>query len=62
MLEAALIVNVTADVPPEAGMLPVPVHPIQAYWVPIAPAIGEATNSVMLDPLLNQPLDGETEP
>jgi hypothetical protein len=61
MLEAAPIVNVTADVPPEAGMLPVPDQPTQAYWVPVAPAIGEATNSVMLDPLLNQPLEGEGE-
>ena len=56
--------NVTADALPVAGTLPVPVQPVQAYWVPVpGPAeTGDATDSVMLDPLKNQPLEGDGEP
>ena len=54
--------NVTAVAVPEAGTLPVPDQPVVAYWVPVPAAIGDAMNSVMLDPLLNQLLAGVGEP
>jgi hypothetical protein len=31
MLEAVVIVNVTEDESPDAGTLPLPVQPVQAY-------------------------------
>jgi hypothetical protein len=61
IVEGALMVNVTADAVPEAGALPVPDQPVQTYWVPEPPETGDATDPVMLDPLSNQPFEGEGE-
>lgn len=61
-MEGALIVNVAADALPEAGTLPEPDQPVQTYRAPDPPETGDATKSVMLDPLSNQPLEGEGEP
>jgi hypothetical protein len=61
MLEGPPIVKVTDDAEPEAGTLPVPLHPVQTYRIPEPPEAGEATESVMLEPESNQPLEGEGE-
>jgi hypothetical protein len=58
MLDVSVIVKVT-DVPvPEAGTVPVPIQPVQMYWVPVGPGVGEVTDSVISVPESNQPLDG----
>ena len=62
MLDGALIVNATDEAPPEEGTLPVPLQPVQTYWVPVGPGVGDVTDSFMPDPELNQPLEGEGEP
>jgi hypothetical protein len=62
MLEGAVIVKTTDEAVPEGGTLPVPDQPVHTYWVPVGPAVGEVTDSFMLVPELNQPLDGEGEP
>ena len=56
------MVKVTDDEVPVLGVLPVPVHPMQTYWVPSDPDTGDAICSVRLVPLLNQLVDGEGEP
>ena len=61
IVEGSLIVKITADALPEAG-LPVPVHPVQMYWVPESAETGEATKPLKLDPLSYQPFAGEGEP
>jgi glycine/D-amino acid oxidase-like deaminating enzyme len=61
MVEFALMANVTDDAAPEAGMLPAPFQPVHTYWTLVPPEAGEATDSVMLVPEANQPLDGEGE-
>ena len=61
MLEGAFMVNVVVVVDPEAGTLPVPVQPVQAYWVPEPPETGEETEALMVEPASNQPLGGEGE-
>jgi hypothetical protein len=62
MLDVSVIVKVT-DVPvPEAGTVPVPAQPVQTYWVPVGPAVGEVIDSVISVPESNQPLDGFGEP
>jgi hypothetical protein len=62
MLDGELIVNVVDVDEPEEGTFPVPVHPIQAYWVPEPAGIGELIDSVTEDPASNQPLTGFGEP
>jgi hypothetical protein len=59
MVEGAFIVNVTVVVDPEAGTLPVPVQPVQTYWIPEPPETGEETDTVTFEPASNQPLAGE---
>ena len=61
MVEFALITNVTDDAAPEAGTLPVPLQPVHTYWTPVPPETGEVTDSVILVPALNKPLDGDGE-
>jgi hypothetical protein len=61
MLEGALMVKATDDAMPEDETLPVPDQPVQTYWVPVGPAVGDVTDSVMAEPESNQPLDGEGE-
>jgi hypothetical protein len=61
-VEFAVIINVTDDVVPEAGTLPVPVQPVQTYWMPEPPDTGDLMDSVMFVPELNKPLDGVGEP
>jgi hypothetical protein len=61
MLEALVIAKMTKVVVPEVGALPVPAQPLQEYWIPVEPCVGEVTYSVMLVPLSNQPVDGEGE-
>ena len=56
ILEGVVIANVTTDELPEAGTLPVPVHPEQTNTVS-----GDDTNPVILVPSSNQPLVGEGE-
>jgi hypothetical protein len=58
MLDGAPIVNATDRPLPEPGTLPDPVQPVQTHWVPGPPETGEATESVMLEPESNQPLEG----
>jgi hypothetical protein len=58
MDEGALITNVTDDVVPDAGTLPVPVQPVHMYCVPKPPETGVVTDSVMLEPESNQALAG----
>ena len=62
MLEGAVMVKATDDAVPEDGTLPVPDQPVHTYWVPEEPGVGDVTDSVMLVPELNQPLDGDGEP
>ncbi len=52
--EGAVIANVTADVPPDAGTLPVPIQPVQVY-----PEEGDETNALKLVLLSYQLLVGE---
>ena len=61
MLEGAFIVKVTLAVDPDAGTLPVPVHPVQEYWTPVGPGQGEVTDAVMSVPASNHPLVGVGE-
>jgi len=61
MVEGAPIVKVTDEPLPETGTLPVPVQPVHAYWAPAPPDAGDVTDSVMLDPESNQPLNGVGE-
>jgi hypothetical protein len=61
MVEGALIVKVTDEPLPETGTLPVPLQPVQTYWVPEPPDTGDVTESVILDPESNQPLNGVGE-
>jgi hypothetical protein len=61
MLDGAIIVNVTDEALPETGTLPVPVQPLQTHWIPELPGTGDVTDSVMLDPESNQPLNGVGE-
>ncbi len=61
MLEGAFIAKVTVVVVPDAGTLPVPVHPVHMYWVPVAPGQGEVTDAVMDSPASNHPLVGAGE-
>jgi hypothetical protein len=61
MVEGALIVKTTDEPLPEAGTLPEPDQPVHTYWVPVGPAVGDVTDSVMLVPESNQPLAGEGE-
>jgi hypothetical protein len=62
MLDGAVIVNVVEEVEPEAATLPDPVQPVQTYWVPEPPGVGEAMDPVIAVPESNQPLDGEGTP
>jgi hypothetical protein len=62
MLEGAVMVKVMDEAVPDVGTLPVPDQPVQTYWTPEPPETGEVTDSVMLVPELNQPLDGVGEP
>ena len=62
MLEGWFIVNCVLVAVPDDGTLPVPVQPVQAYWVTIAPATGESTAVAMTVPASNQPLIGVGEP
>jgi hypothetical protein len=61
MLEAAVMVKVTDEEVPDAGTLPLPDQPVQTYWVPEGPGVGDVTDSVTLEPESNQPLIGEGE-
>jgi hypothetical protein len=61
MLDGVAIVKVTDEAVPDAGTLPVPVQPVQTYWVLEPPETGEVTYSVTLEPESNQPLTGEGE-
>jgi hypothetical protein len=61
MLDGAAAVKVMDEAVPDAGTLPVPVQPVQTYWMPEPPEPGEVTDSVMLEPESNQPLTGEGE-
>jgi hypothetical protein len=54
MEDGAFMTNVTLVLTPEAGTLPVPLHPVQTYWVPEPPETGEVTEAVTLDPASNQ--------
>lgn len=42
-------------------MLPVPIQPVQTYWVPVGPGVGEVTDSNIWVPESNQPFDGKGE-
>ena len=53
--------KLTLVVVPDAGTLPVPVHPVQTYWTPAGPDQGEVTEAVMDVPASNQPLVGVGE-
>jgi hypothetical protein len=55
------MVKGTDEEMPDAGTLPVPVQPVQTYWVPEGPGVGDVTDSVMLEPESNQPLAGVGE-
>ena len=52
------MVKVTLAVDPDAGTLPVPVHPVQTYRTSAVPAQGEVTDAVMDVPVSNHPLVG----
>ena len=54
--------NVVEVPDPDGGTLPVPLHPVAKYRVPVGPGTGEATDAVMLAPSSNQPLEGVGEP
>jgi hypothetical protein len=55
MLDGAFIVNVTLVEDPEDGTLPVPLHPVHTYCIPVPPDVGEVTEAVILVPASNQP-------
>jgi hypothetical protein len=61
MLEVASMVKVTNEAVPEEGILPEPDQPVQTYWTPAEPCARGVTDSFMLEPESNQPLDGEGE-
>jgi hypothetical protein len=54
-------VNATDEDVPEPGTLPDPVQPVQTYWVPETPDVGDVTDSFMYVPESNQPLEGAGE-
>ena len=58
MVEGEVMVKATVAAEPDAGTLPVPDQPVQTYWVPEEPDVGEVTDSFMPVPELNQPLAG----
>ncbi len=58
MLEGSVIANATDVVVPDAGTLPVPVHPVQTCWVPVPPGAGEVTDAMMDVPASNHLLVG----
>jgi hypothetical protein len=62
MLEGWFIVNCALAAVPDAGTLPVPVQPVQLYWVTIVPVTGEFTEAAMTVLASNQPLIGVGEP
>ena len=62
MLEGWFIVNCVLVAVPDDGTLPVPVQPVQLYWVTIVPVTGEVTEACMDVPASNQPLVGAGEP
>lgn len=62
MLEGWFIVNCVLVAVPDAGTLPVPVQPVQLYWVTIVPFTGESTEAVRDVPASNHPLIGVGEP
>jgi hypothetical protein len=62
IVEPELIVNATDKSVPEVGTLPVPLHPVHAYRVPVPPATGEVTVSFIDEPVSHQPLEGVGEP
>jgi hypothetical protein len=61
MLDGAVMAKVTDLSVPEAGTLPVPVQPLQAYCVPVGPDVVEDTASNICVPESNQPLEGRGE-
>lgn len=62
MLEGWFIVKSTLVAAPDVGALPVPLQPVQPYWVTIYPATGEVTEACIGVPASNQPLVGVGEP
>ena len=62
MADGWLIVKVTVATVPEEGTLPEPVHPVQRYWVPFVPEVGDVMTMEMAVPLSNQPLEGVDTP
>ena len=53
--------KIAVAVIPEAGTLPVPVHPVQTCRVPAGPAEGEVTDALMVFSASNHPLVGVGE-
>jgi hypothetical protein len=51
-------VKLADEAVPEEGTLPVPDQPIQTYWMPEPPGVGEVTESFIPMPESNQPLTG----
>ena len=61
-IEGLFMVKVTDVVVPDAEALPVPVHPVHTYSVPVGPDTGDMTDAVMGFPASNHPLSGIGEP
>jgi hypothetical protein len=59
MLEGSVIVKFTDVSEPEVGTLPVPLHPVATYCIPVPPETGEVTDSVIEVPESNQPDGGD---
>jgi hypothetical protein len=62
MVEGAFIVNDVDDVLPELDTLPVPVQPVQTYWIPDGPEAGDVTDEDTNEPPSNHPVSGVGEP
>jgi len=62
MLEGWFIVKSVVVAAPDPRTLPVPFHPVRAYYVIMEPSTGENTEACMGVPALNQPVVGWGKP
>ena len=62
MLEDAFIVKVIDAVVPDAETLPVPVHPVHTYLVPVGPDTGDVTDVLTVSSASYHPLVTVGEP
>jgi hypothetical protein len=51
-------VNCTLVEEPDEGTLPLPLHPVHTYCIPVPPETGDVTEDVMTVPASYHPLDG----